>query len=159
MNRFIGLALVLTLCTQAVAAKKPATKPLYDRLGKKAGITKVVDTFAANLQADTRINSFFSNTDMPRFKARLVDQICEASHGRCKYTGKDMKAAHAGMGIKEEHFIWLVEDLTKALDTHKVAEKEKAELLAILGPMKAEVVEIGPAASAKDAGPGTTPKQ
>ena len=29
----------------------------------------------------------------------LVDQICEASGGPCKYAGRSMKAAHAGMKI------------------------------------------------------------
>jgi hemoglobin len=74
------------------------------------------------------------------FKMRLVDQICQASGGPCKYTGKDMKSAHAGMGVTSADFTALVEDLSGALDKFKVSEKEKGELLAALGPMKSEIV-------------------
>ena len=52
-----------------------------------------------------------------------------------------MKAAHEGMGVKEADFNALVEDLVAALDKFKVPEKEKGELLGILGPMKGAIVE------------------
>jgi hemoglobin len=115
-------------------------KPLYDRLGGKDAITAVVDDFVGNVAADARINAFFANADIPHLKAMLVDQICEASGGPCKYTGKSMKESHTGMGVKEEHFNALVEDLVKSLDKFKVPEKEKGELLGALGGMKGDIV-------------------
>lgn len=117
------------------------TKSLYDRLGGKDAITAVVDDFVANVSADARINSFFANTDIPHFKQMLVDQICEASGGPCKYTGKTMKEVHTGMKVKSEHFDALVEDLVKSLDKFKVGEKEKSDLLGALAPMKPDIVE------------------
>jgi len=115
-------------------------KSLYDRLGGKPAITAVVDDFTARVAADRRINRFFANTDVPAFKAKLVDQICEASGGPCKYTGKDMKTAHAGMGVTDDDFNALVGDLVATLDKFKVPEKEKGELLGVLGPMKKDIV-------------------
>ena len=115
-------------------------KSLYDRLGGKPAITAVVDDFVARVAADRRINRFFANTDVPPFKVKLVDQICEASGGPCKYAGKDMKTAHAGMGVTDADFNVLVEDLVTTLDKFKVPEKEKSELLAVLGPMKKDIV-------------------
>ena len=117
-----------------------ADKTLYDRLGGKDAITAVVNEFVANVAADARINEFFKNADINGLKTKLVDQICEAAKGPCKYTGKNMKDAHAGMGVKEEHFNALVEDLVKALDKFKVGDKEKGELLAALGGMKDDIV-------------------
>ena len=76
----------------------------------------------------------------PPYKAKLVDQICEASGGPCKYTGKDMKTAHAGMGVTDADFDALVGDLVATLDKFKVPEKEKSELLGALGPMKKDIV-------------------
>jgi hemoglobin len=114
---------------------------LYDRLGKKEAITAVVDEFVANVAADTRINKFFASTDIPKLKMHLVNQICEASGGPCKYTGRSMKEAHKGMGISTADFNALVEDLVKALDKFKVGQKEKDELLGVLGPMKSDIVE------------------
>lgn len=115
-------------------------KPLYDRLGGKDAITAVVDDFVANVAADKRINAFFANADIPGLKQKLVDQICEATGGPCKYAGKDMKTAHAGMGVKDADFSALVEDLVKSLDKFKVPEREKSELLAALGGMKTDIV-------------------
>ena len=71
----------------------------------------------------------------------LVNQICEASGGPCKYAGKDMKSAHTGMGVSGADFDALVEDLVWALDKLKVGKTEKSELLAALGPMKSDIVE------------------
>jgi hemoglobin len=134
-------ALVASLGLAACAANKTHEVSLYSRLGGKPAITAVVDQFVANVAADERINGFFANADIPGLKAKLVDQICQASGGPCTYTGKDMKAAHEGMGIQEEHFNALVEDLVAALDKFKVPEKEKGELLGLLGPMKTAIVE------------------
>ena len=117
-----------------------AEPTLYERLGGKPAITAVVDDFAARVAADRRINRFFANTDVPAFKVKLVDQICEASGGHCKYTGKDMKTAHAGMGVTDADFNALVEDLVATLDKFKVPEKEKSVLLGVLAPMKKDIV-------------------
>jgi hemoglobin len=118
-------------------------KPLFDRLGGKDAITAVVDDFVANVVADDRINKYFAKADPAKLKEHLVNQICEASGGPCKYEGKDMKAAHAGMGITDEDFNALVEDLKKALDKHNVGAEEQEALLGALAPMKGDIVEEG----------------
>jgi hemoglobin len=127
-------------------ANSAKEKSLYDRLGGKKAISAVVDQFVGNVAADDRINKFFAQTAsdparMASFKKKLVDQICQASGGPCKYTGKDMKTAHQGMGITEAGFNALAEDLVKALDKFKVGETEKNQLLGALGPMKSDIVE------------------
>ncbi len=119
---------------------------LFNRLGGNAAITAVVDQFVANCAGDARVASFFSGTAadasrMTKFKKHLVDQICQAAGGPCKYTGKDMKSAHFGMGVKNEHFDAVVEDLTAALNQNKVGATEQAELLKVLGGMRGDIVE------------------
>jgi hemoglobin len=146
--RFL-LAAVLTVMLAVTVApwgvnaqpgqKKEAS--LYNRLGKKAGITKVVNDFVGNVGADTRINQYFAHTDLNHLKMELVNQICQAAGGPCKYTGKSMKAAHEGMGVSTADFNALVGDLVKALDSNKVGENEKNTLLGVLGPMKSDIVE------------------
>src|SRR5438132_779195 len=121
-------------------------KSLYSRLGGKKAITAVVDEFVSRVAADKRINAFFAATAsdparLKKFKSNLVDQICQAGGGPCKYTGKDMKTAHKGMGISGADFNALVEDLVGALDKFKVGQHEKDQLLGALGPMKADIVE------------------
>lgn len=135
-----GLLLALVGCASTGTA--PAVKPLYDRLGRKAAITAVVDQFVANVAGDARINGRFATTDIPKLKGNLVDQVCAASGGPCTYKGRDMTTTHAGMKISNADFGALVEDLVKALDTFKVPAQEKNELLGLLGPMKKDIVEV-----------------
>jgi hemoglobin len=115
-------------------------------LGGKKSITAVVDEFVGRVAGDVRINHYFAADvkdpkRLAKFKKNLVDQICQGSGGPCKYIGKDMKSAHAGMGISGADFTALVEDLVGALDKFKVGDKEKNDLLAVLGPMKSDIVE------------------
>ena len=44
------------------------------------------------------------------------------------------------MKITEAEWNATVEDLVKALDKHKVPEKEKQELLGLLAPMRPDIV-------------------
>jgi hemoglobin len=125
--------------------KSMKTKSLYDRLGKKKAITAVVDAFVGKVAADNRINHFFADAAkdpkrLKAFKGKLVDQICQASGGPCKYKGKDMVTAHKGMNISDADFNALVEDLVAALDQFHVGATEKNELLGALGPMKGDIV-------------------
>jgi len=149
MSRIQALAaLVLISLLPMTAAAQTASKQqsLYDRLGGKTAITAVVDEFVGRVAADNRINHFFAATasnpaQLAAFKGKLVDQICQAAGGPCKYTGKDMKTAHQGMGITAADFNALVEDLAGALDTFKVGAAEKNQLLGVLGPMQGAIVE------------------
>jgi hemoglobin len=127
-------------CTSMESGRAMSPPSLYERLGGKPAITAVVDDFVGNVAADTRINGRFAGTNIPRLKTMLVDQICEASGGPCKYTGRNMRDAHAGMKITDAEFGALVEDLVKSLDKFKVPAREKNELLGALGGMKPQIV-------------------
>lgn len=116
-------------------------KSLYERLGGKEAIVAVIDDFVTNVGQDTRINKYFEGSDTKRLKSQLVDQVCEAAGGPCKYKGHNMKNAHQGMGIKSSEFDALVEDLKKTLDKFKVPTNEQNDLLAVLGPLKKDIVE------------------
>lgn len=152
--------LLVTLCLAqclAVAAcggtSKPETTPapvaedtrsLFERLGGLEAITAVVKEFVKTTGEDPRIAQFFTNADIPRLEQLMVDQICEATGGPCKYAGKSMKESHTGMKVREEHFTAFIEDLTATLDKFAVGPREKAEVLAAFNSMKQDVVEPGP---------------
>src|SRR5262245_23681 len=104
--RQIGFVLAVLLAIAACGGgqKTQTNAKLYDRLGGKDAITAVVDDFVNTAAANPAFGDRFKNTDAAALKAKLVDQICEASGGPCKYTGKNMKEAHTGMKITEEEF-------------------------------------------------------
>ena len=52
-----------------------------------------------------------------------------------------MKTAHQGMGISEADWTAAVRDLTAALDKFNVGQQERNDLFAVLGKLKADIVE------------------
>lgn len=142
---FFAVALVagtlgLSACANDMKSEPAMEATLYERLGGQEAIVAVVDDFVANVAADPRINGSFANTDIPHLKAMLVEQVCAGTGGPCTYTGKDMKTAHAGMGITDDQFNAMGEDMIKTLDKFGVPEKEKGELMALLGSMHGDIV-------------------
>ena len=69
-----------------------------------------------------------------------VAELCEAVGGPCHYMGKAMKDAHAGMGIKNEHFKAILEDLTAAMEKNKVSKDDQVHLVKILAPFRTEII-------------------
>jgi hemoglobin len=123
--RFRILAAPAVAVCAAIAPATAQDASLYRRLGGYKAIVAVVDDFVGNVAADRRINRVFASANIPRLKQNLVDQICAAAGGNCIYSGRDMKSAHAGMGICSRDFNALVGDLTKTLRKFKVPAKEQ----------------------------------
>jgi hemoglobin len=115
---------------------------LYERLGGIDAITAVVHDFRDRVAGDARINQKFARTDLGRLTKMLIDQVCEATGGPCKYTGRSMKEAHAGMKVTTGEFSALVDDLVATLNKFKVGKGEEDELLGVLGPLMPEIVEV-----------------
>ena len=145
-NLFTWLMVAVMAFTASCSNDDDKADPtLYTRLGGIDAISLVVDKFLTNVAADGVINSRFEGTvaSESRFRllrTNLIDQICAGSGGPCIYKGKTMLEAHTGMDISVAEFGALVGDLVSALDTYNVPEKEKNDLLAILGPMQSDIV-------------------
>ena len=119
---------------------------MYDRLGGMPAIRSVVDDLVMRILGDARVNQWFAHAaaDPERaaaYKAKLADFVCQATGGPCKYTGMDMVSAHRGRGVTVEAFNSVVEDLVATLDKLKVPDKEKQQLLGLLAPLKAAIVQ------------------
>lgn len=136
MIRIVLTALAL-LGLAACATQPPS---LYDRLGGKAAIDKVVEDFVGNIAADPSIFPRFAKSDIPKVKRLIAEQICEATGGPCKYTGRDMKTTHKGMNLTVAEFNATGAALAKALDMNKVPATEKNELLTAIGGMQNDIV-------------------
>ena len=142
MRKLRAVTAALCLSTFMLGNAAAQKTSLYDRLGGKDAIKAVVDELVIITASDARINKKFARSNIDRLKFNLVEFICAATGGPCKYTGRDMKTAHKNMGVTEGEFNALVENLVAALDKFNVGENEKEELLAILGSTKSQIVEV-----------------
>lgn len=138
MKKLTQIALTISLAS--VFAQPVFAETLYDELGGKSGMVKVVDEFIGVVAADVRINSFFAKTNIDHLKGQLNNQLCAATGGGCQYTGRDMVSTHAGMGVNTAHFNALAEDLQEAMTRQGVSSSAQNKLLAKLAPMQREIV-------------------
>jgi hemoglobin len=130
-----------TGATTSGAAAAPAGKSLYDRLGGMDAIKAVVNDFIDAQAADPKLAHFYAKTDTKYLKGQISDMLCAASGGPCKYTGMDMKDAHEGRKVKTADFETTVGHLVATLNKYKVPQKEQDEVLAVLGPLKKDIVQ------------------
>ena len=120
-------------------------KNLYERLGGYDPISAVVDDFMERQFTDKQVGRFYvghSTNSKKRLRQLITEILCEVTGGPAKYIGRDMKTAHAGLGITGSDWQVGVKNLTAALDKFKVPQKEKDDLLAIVAGLKSVIVEI-----------------
>jgi hemoglobin len=110
-----------------------------------------VDEFANIILADERINFTFAEANLDKFKQLLFEQLCELTDGPCRYTGRDMRTAHAKLNLTNAQFNALAEDLYQAFDREQVPYRLQNEVIALLAPMQHDIVKPGFVA------PGTQP--
>jgi hemoglobin len=126
------------------APADPSLRPVLAQFGGREGLVALMDEFMERLLADPRTRSFFAEADQAAVKRHLVEQFCVILGGDCTYTGRDMKTAHAGMGVDRAAFNALVENLQRAMDARRIPFRAQNRLLARLAPMHREIE--GPAA-------------
>ena len=147
MIRTKALVVITVLLSTVLAAPLAAAEEaasLYKRLGGYDAIAAVTDDFIGRMATDPQLGPFFaghSTESLKKIRQLVVDQLCEMSGGPCYYTGRSMKASHAGMKISAAHWDTAVKHLTATLDKFKVGQKEREELFAAVGTLRADIVE------------------
>ena len=136
----IALFLALLLGAAHVTHVAAADDDLYVAFGEKAGLASLMDDFVQRLVVDSRTKPFFEHADLENLKTQLTDQLCAIAGGPCQYTGRDMKAAHDGMGVKTSHFNALVEVLQQSMDAKQIPFTVQNRMLARLAPMHRDII-------------------
>jgi hemoglobin len=125
------------------ASPQQAQASLYQRLGGYDALAAVSDDFLSHLANDPQMGRFFvglSTDSRNKVRQHVVEFLCVATGGPCKYTGRDMKTAHTGLNITESDWTSMVKYLVGTLDKFKVPEKEKNEVLTALSGLKVDIV-------------------
>ena len=120
-------------------------KTLYERLGGYDAISAVVDAFAQKLFDDPIVGKRFfgmSADSRANFRQMNKNLVCNVTGGPCKVISRPAKVAHGGLGIKASEFDIVVGHLVSTLDQFKVPRAEKEELLAIIGALRPDIVEV-----------------
>ena len=145
------VALILGSIPVAVPAALAAPVPqqaaakdsLYKRLGGYDALAAVTDDFIGRLATDPKEGRFFvglSTDSKTRVRQHIVDFLCVATGGPCKYTGRDMATAHTGLGITEEDWTITVKHLGETLNKFNVPADLQQEVVNAIAPLKSQIV-------------------
>ena len=129
--------LLLLLC---LSTRLSADNSLYSRIGGLPVLKTITSKLIDVSSADPVTKRSFNKVNLDRVKDKLAEQFCVLAGGPCTYTGDDMRLVHRGLNITEREFYGLVEQLRVILDEQGIGTREKNELLALLAPMKPQVV-------------------
>ena len=127
-----------------MSPKSNPERSLYDRLGGHAAVSAVVDDFVVRMAGHPQVGHFFTRVDTApgsKFRGHLVEFISAASGGNGRYRGRDMASAHATFKISESDWEVTVANLRDSLAKFSVPAREVQELLAIIAPLKQQIVK------------------
>lgn len=113
---------------------------LYQRIGGAQAVDAAVDIFYRKVLADDRINDFFIDIDMTALARKQKAFLTMAFGGPHNYSGKDLRNAHAHLGIREEHYAAVVENLAGTLKELGVKDEDIAEVAKIAESVKNDVL-------------------
>jgi len=136
----VKLITAFCCCLLLLGCQQSPSVSLYQRLGSDAGLTQLVDNLLEKIASDASIAHHFDDTDIPRFRKLLIEQLCQLSGGPCHYSGASMAESHTGFQISKANFDALVNHLIAAMQQQQVSISAQNELLALLAPMYNDVV-------------------
>jgi len=113
---------------------------LYDRLGQEVGIRTAVDDFYVRVVSDPRLAPFFEGIDLPRLRRHQTALLVQVTGGPVEYSGRDLAAGHAGLGITPADFDRVVEHLVATLTSLGVSAEDIGEVGAALGAHRDDIV-------------------
>jgi hemoglobin len=114
---------------------------LYDRIGRMDAIKGIVKDFVEEQLLKGALATRFTNVNAAQLEDNLSTQLCELSGGPCKYTGRSMREAHAGMAISDADFTAFIGAFEQSLTKFKVEAAEQKELVALLRKHHDEIVQ------------------
>jgi len=130
--------------------KKPS---LYERLGGIYAIAAVVDTFidrimvSPELNANPLVDEAHHRVPKAGFKYLVTEMVGQVTGGPQRYTGKSMAESHKHLNISPSEWVVFAGIFKAVLDEYKVPEAEQAELFAIVGTTRGDIVVENPVAA------------
>lgn len=120
-----------------------SSSTLYERIGGKDALDAAVDLFYGKVLADDRINFWFESVDMAKQRGKQKAFLAYAFGAPIKYTGEDMRSAHAPMvekGLNDDHFNAVAENLVATLVDLNVPQELIDEVCTLLETTRGDVL-------------------
>ena len=125
-----------------------ATPSLYERLGGRDGIYKLMSASIDSLHGNEQLNrqnaklrALKSKTNAAELKQKVTDFMCQVTGGPCVYRGRTLPASHAPLDITESDWKIFLDDTVRIMNEQGVAKPEQQELVALFASMKSQILK------------------
>ena len=120
-------------------------RTLFERLGGREGIVKIVDDVVENHMNNPAVNVRFlpykeDPEGLAQIKNHTVDFFSAGSGGPATYNGREMHVVHRGMNISHAEYMHVTDDIMEVLDKHKIDDESKKDVLAIVWSLKETII-------------------
>lgn len=114
---------------------------LYDRIGGADVVRSATQIFCEKTLTDDLLAHFFAPLDLNRQATMLAEFLALAFGGPATYSGRDLRAAHAGLpGLTDEHFDRVMSLLTATLREVGVPDADIAATAVIAESVRDDVL-------------------
>ncbi|MFF2370649.1 group 1 truncated hemoglobin [Agromyces sp. NPDC058110] len=120
---------------------EPAAQSDYAAVGGAPAVTTVVNRFYELVLGDDLLASHFEGIEMARLKRHQVALVSQVMGGPVAYEGRELRAAHAGMGITAEQFGAVAGHLIAALTEAGVPSEIIDRTVSAVAATQPDIVE------------------
>jgi len=115
---------------------------VYDLLGgDRLPLRSVTSAFYRRAQADDLLAAYFADVDMERQASMLAEFLAMAFGGPHRYTGRDLRTAHAGLaGLDDVHFDRVLAHLAGTLRDFGLGEGDVITAVAVAETVRDDVL-------------------
>lgn len=115
---------------------------VFDAIGGAPAIQVAVDNLYDRLRADVQLSHYFDGVDMRQLKNHMRMFLAAALGGPNLYQGRNMRLAHAHLGITAAAWDTTVGHLVATLADLGVAVDVIAQIGASVAPLRDEIVSV-----------------
>lgn len=137
MTRVIFLICVLLIVSCTIT--KEST---FEQLGGIPKVEEIVDNFITEIERDPVMFEFFKDSNIDRFREKLIEHMCLLTGGPCEYSGDTMVDVHGGMNISESNFNLSVDLLVNAMNKAGIPHPIQNKVLAVLAPTRKDIIYL-----------------
>lgn len=119
------------------------TKTIYEQLGGEAAISAATEEFYRRVLSDTELAPFFDDTDMDGQIAKQKSFLTMVTGGPNRYSGLDMRRAHAGVvakGASDRHVDLVIKHLGETLASLGVSAELVGQVAAVAESVRQDVL-------------------
>ncbi len=115
---------------------------LYDKYGGFATVNKLVQAFYGKVAESENLAPYFEGVDTQKLMDHQTKFFSDILGGPVKYTGRELKGAHAKLGITEDVFSEVAELLEETLEDMSIEDADIETIMEIVGGVKSDIVTL-----------------